>query len=550
MVSSCGSIVVASTLKQLLFTAPYPLLPYSLLPTPHPPPSSPTTIPMTIPYWYEGRDRSGRLLRLPRSAEVEDLARSLMQELARDGRFVREGKMVGLLLAETAAGERRVLRGFSGLLEGRADWPGWVPPMPGRDAVAIAEAEILAELDRLKQLLIDLDAQRSQLGYGVEADRFAADWIALGQRHRARKVERDRLRAGQCGVLSPDLSARLEQQSRADSRERRLFKDHRDRVLGPLKAELSALDGQIQTIKRSRRAISRQFQADLQTQYRLRNFAGESRPIAELLPRSPTGTGDCCAPKLLHQAAVLGLRPLAMAEFWWGPARGDRRSGEFYGACAERCQPIMGFLLSGMGAADKLVRLYEDDWLVAIEKPAGLLSVPGRVADRQDSVLSRLGEGFWPLHRLDQDTSGLLLLARDRGSYRQVSAQFSQGLVTKTYEAIVAGALLQRQGQITLPLWGDPADRPYQRVDVRGKPCLTDYAVLAHWTDRSRVRFWPRTGRTHQLRVHAKVGLGSAILGDRLYGVGGDRLYLHATSLRLKHPRSGDWLEIRSMVPF
>jgi tRNA pseudouridine32 synthase / 23S rRNA pseudouridine746 synthase len=499
-------------------------------------------------YWYEGHDRSGTLLRLPRSPEVEIIARSLMDELVGNP-FEREGKMYGVLLTEKLAGERVILKAFSGLLGGRSDWPGWVPPMPGREAIAIPEAEILAKLEYLKQALIELVHQHDVSIYHREADRFTAELAALTQHHRQRKADRDRQRAGES--INPELAQDLEQQSRRDSRERRQFKADRDAVLRPLQIELTTIETEIQTLKQQRKELSRQFQADLQAHYQLRNFAGENRSIAELLPRSPTGTGDCCAPKLLIEAARLGLRPLAMAEFWWGPNQGDKQAGQFYGACTDRCQPIMGFLLSGL-VPDNLVRLYEDDWLIAIDKPAGLLSVPGRGSDRQDSVLSRLGPGFLPLHRLDQDTSGVLLFARDRDSYRQVAAQFSQGQVTKTYEAILVGSLLQSQGQINLPLWSDPDNRPYQRVDQQGKLSVTDYQVLAHWTDRTRVQFWPKTGRTHQLRVHAQVGLGAPILGDRLYGaaIEASRLYLHAAALQLVHPRSGARVEIRSAVPF
>jgi tRNA pseudouridine32 synthase / 23S rRNA pseudouridine746 synthase len=499
-------------------------------------------------YWYEGHDRSGTLLRLPRSPEVERLARSLMEQLQGDP-FDREGKMYGVLLTETSTGKRITLKAFSGLLGGRSDWPDWVPPMPGREAIVIPEAEILAELEYLKQALITLVDQRNASNYRHEADRFAAELTALSKHHRQRKADRDRQRADES--IPPELAQELEQQSRQDSRERRQFKADRDAILQPLRAELTTIEAEIQALKQQRKSLSRQFQADLQAHYQLRNFAGEHRSIAELLPRSPTGTGDCCAPKLLIEAARLGLRPLAMAEFWWGPNQGDKQAGQFYGACTDRCQPIMGFLLSGL-VLDHLVKLYEDDWLIAIDKPAGLLSVPGRGRDRQDSILSRLGPGFLPLHRLDQDTSGVLLFARDRDSHRQVTTQFAQGQVTKTYEAILTGSLLQHQGKIDLPLWSDPDDRPYQRVDKRGKPSVTDYQVLAHWTDRTRVQFWPRTGRTHQLRVHAQVGLGTPILGDRLYGaaIEASRLYLHATALRLVHPRSGEWIEIRSAVPF
>jgi tRNA pseudouridine32 synthase / 23S rRNA pseudouridine746 synthase len=500
-------------------------------------------------YWYEGNDRSGQILRLPRSPDVEILARSLMEELVGDP-FDREGKMYGVLLTESSTGERVTLKAFSGLLGGRSDWQNWVPPMPGRDAITIPEAEIIKELEHLKQMLIELVNQREASIYSRESKRFERDLARLSQLHHERKADRDRQRAVESVSLT--LTQDLEKQSRQDSRERRQFKTDRDAVLQPLRAELTAIEAEIQTLKQQRKNLSRQFQADLQAHYKLCNFAGEHRSIAELLPRSPTGTGDCCAPKLLIEAARLRLRPLAMAEFWWGPSQGDKIAGQFYGTCTDRCQPIMGFLLSGL-VPDSLVRLYEDDWLIAIDKPAGLLSVPGRGSDRQDSVLSRLGPGYLPLHRLDQDTSGILLFARDRGSYRQVNAQFAQGQVTKIYEAILVGSLLQKQGQIDLPLWSDPDDRPYQRVDERGKPSVTNYEVLAHWTDRTRVRFCPQTGRTHQLRVHAQVGLDAPILGDRLYGSANaiaERLYLHAAVLRFVHPRSRKWVEIRSELPF
>jgi tRNA pseudouridine32 synthase / 23S rRNA pseudouridine746 synthase len=475
----------------------------------------------------------GQLLSLPRSPEIEQLARSLMEELV-DDPFDREGRMYGVLLTKTASGKGVILKAFSGLLGGHSDWPGWVPPVPD----AIPEAETLAELARLKQSLISLDNRRKASNYNHEADRFEAELAILSQLHRERKADRDRQR--QVDLANSELIAILEQQSRQDSRERRQFKADRDAILRPLQAELISIESDIQSLKQQRTTLSRQFKADLQAHYQRHHFT--------------TGSSDCCAIKLLMEAARLGLRPLAMAEFWWGPSRGNKQAGQFYGACADRCEPIMGFLLPGL-ESDNLIRLYEDDWLIAIDKPAGLLSVPGRSSDLQDSVFSRLGPGFLPLHRLDQDTSGVLLLARDRNSYRQVAAQFEASQITKTYEAILAGSLLQTQGQITLPLWSDPDDRPYQRVDQRGKQSVTDYQVLAHWSDRTRVRLWPRTGRTHQLRVHAQMGLGIPILGDRLYGLKPDnveasRLYLHAAALRLVHPQSGKMIEIRSAVPF
>jgi tRNA pseudouridine32 synthase/23S rRNA pseudouridine746 synthase len=206
--------------------------------------------------------------------------------------------------------------------------------------------------------------------------------------------------------------------------------------------------------------------------------------------------------------------------------------------------------------------LYQDDWIIVINKPTGLLSVPGRSRDRQDSVLSQLrcslpdGMNLLPVHRLDQGTSGILVLACNLEIYRSLSQQFQQRQVQKIYEAILDGTLLlPDQGVIDLPLWGNPANRPYQTVDwQRGKPSVTQYRVLSRVEHTTRIEFKPETGRTHQLRVHAAdpQGLGVRILGDRLYGchAGADRLYLHAKELRLWHPQLERSLHITAIIPF
>ena len=261
-----------------------------------------------------------------------------------------------------------------------------------------------------------------------------------------------------------------------------------------------------------------------------------------------------------------------MAEFWWGASSNqDKIQGEFYGACVERCQPLMGFLLSGLRANPptpfpsrggvSLDILYEDQWLIVVNKPAGILSVPGRYRDRQDSVESRLrhllpdGMLVNAVHRLDQDTSGILLLARDPQTYRQLSRQFQQRQVRKIYEAVVSGLVTTDQGVIELPLWGDPQNRPYQQVDWQyGKPSLTRFLVMAREANYTRVEFMPLTGRTHQLRVHAadSRGLGLPILGDRLYGCRAvaHRLHLHARELCFEHPQLGEILHIQAKTPF
>ena len=542
-------------------------------------------------YYYEGRcPQSGELLKLPRTPIAEAIARGLMQHLANNYRYSYEGKMYGILLVELPAGEQRVLKAFSGLLNGHSAIEGWVPPIPGRDQVALEEVRTLAELEALKQELISLKQLPPREHYETLSREFEQHLQEMSDRHRDCKHQRHRKRQILCETLIGEaLTIALEQldeESRRHGIERRQLKRQQNAVLQPLKARIEAADARMRELKQQRKALSRQLQSQMHAAYSLTNFSGQSLSLQQLMPGGsmPTGTGDCCAPKLLHYAATHGLRPLAMAEFWWGLSsmNQDKVQGEFYGACAERCQPLMGFLLSGLpqrqrgGEREKftlsrlhpltpssveLPILYQDEWLIAVNKPAGLLSVPGRYSDRQDSVLSRLrhllpdGMVLAAVHRLDWETSGILLLARDRQTYRQLSRQFQERQVHKVYEAVLSGSVTADQGAIELPLWGDPENRPYQKVDEeQGLPSLTRFQVMAREGDCTRVKFMPLTGRTHQLRVHAADarGLGVPILGDRLYGccAVASRLHLHARELRFEHPQSGQTLDLRVKTPF
>jgi tRNA pseudouridine32 synthase/23S rRNA pseudouridine746 synthase len=217
----------------------------------------------------------------------------------------------------------------------------------------------------------------------------------------------------------------------------------------------------------------------------------------------------------------------------------------------------MGFLLSGL---IDLEILYQDEDMIAVHKPAGLLSVPGRTSDRADSVITRLRyqtaiASLIPVHRLDQETSGILLCATHPGSHRHLQNQFQTRQVQKIYEAVLDGHVTENQGRIDLPLWGDPRDRPKQTVDVhRGKSSITDFQVLDRTDHHTRVEFVPVTGRTHQLRVHAAdpQGLGTPILGDRLYGDPAStvRLHLHARAITVVHPRTGARVRLCVPTPF
>jgi tRNA pseudouridine32 synthase / 23S rRNA pseudouridine746 synthase len=531
-------------------------------------------------YWYEGIcPQTGVQLRLPRTPSVEAIARCLMQQFTQDDAYSIEGKMYGVLLVESTSGELAVLKAFSGLWQGQSMVKGWVPPIPGRDRVALAEASTLASLDALKQELLSLQNLPERQRYQKLAAKFAAEQQALTlahqQRKQARQIQRQNLLASLQGEALAEALEPLDQQSRWDGIERRRLKQKRDVVLHPLKQTIDQADRRIHEIKQQRKHLSRQLQAQMHTAYYLTNFLGQSLPLHHLIPGGaiPTGTGDCCAPKLLHYAATHNLKPLAMAEFWWGKPSiaGDRIPGEFYGACHDRCQPLMGFLLAGLPQLPTSINasnlslplsiLYEDEWLIAINKPSGLLSVPGRYFDRQDSVLSRLrhqlldGSSLKPVHRLDQDTSGVLLFARTQQTYHHLSQQFQQRQIHKVYEAILVGTVMPQQGTIDLPLWGDPNDRPRQKVNWQhGKPSITHFQVLSQTAENTRLEFLPVTGRTHQIRVHAAdpQGLGVPILGDRLYGdaTSATRLHLHARAIKFEHPHLKQAQHLTTETPF
>jgi tRNA pseudouridine32 synthase/23S rRNA pseudouridine746 synthase len=516
-------------------------------------------------YYYEGKcPQTGEILRLPRTPLAEAIANNLMQQLEQNHLYSQEGKMYGILLVELPNGEQRVIKAFSGLLNGNSMLKGWVSPIPGREEVVLLETQTLAKLEAIKQEIISLEKLSEREEYKTLSAEYTQQLQALSLHHYRSKLQRQTQRQEFWQTLTDEsLKIALEQletESRLQGIERRHLKRRQNEILQPLQKIITSADQKIAALKQQRKQLSRHLQTEMHAAYSLTNFQGQSLSLQQLLPAgTPTGTGECCAPKLLHYAATHQLKPLAMAEFWWGNSTvEDKIQGEFYGACLERCQPLMGFLLSGL-KPNQVEIIYEDEWLIAVNKSSGILSVPGRYFHNQDSVISRLrylyNQEIIAGHRLDQDTSGILLIAKDAVTYSQISKQFQKRQVSKVYEALLTGSLAINEGEINLPLWGNPDNRPYQEVDLsRGKPSLTHFRVMNREGDYTRVEFVPLTGRTHQLRVHAADtrGLGMAILGDKLYGYHSDtdRLYLHARELRFQHPHVEKIFHLQVKTPF
>ena len=325
---------------------------------------------------------------------------------------------------------------------------------------------------------------------------------------------------------------------------------------------LSAFNNEIAALKQQRKQMSDALQRWIFEQFSMLNALGERRTLTEIFAETtmgipPSGAGECCAPKLLQYAYDHSLKPLCMGEFWWGesPVGEIRHHRHFYPSCSSKCKPILGHMLKGLNVdADPMLRnweseietIYEDDWLAVINKPAGLLTTPGR--NNMPSVWSIMSER-WPdasgpiiVHRLDMATSGLLVLAKNKDIHQQLQQQFEQRTVKKRYCALLDGIPEKQEGEIRLPLIADLNDRPRQKVDFEnGKEAHTFYKVVEARDGQALVHFYPITGRTHQLRVHCAHpnGLNIPIVGDELYGTRSQRLCLHAEYLEFTHPVSG-----------
>ncbi|MBR5478160.1 MAG: RluA family pseudouridine synthase, partial [Bacteroidaceae bacterium] len=392
---------------------------------------------------------------------------------------------------------------------------------------------------------------------------------------KANKEERRKKR--ESGMLSAQDEALLIKQSQFEKAELKRLRCNWAALIEEKDAEVQKIKERVSLLCAERRNRSLALQHWLFEQFVVLNANGESRNLLEIFDEKlsalpPAGAGECAAPKLLQYAYRNSLKPLALAEFWVGesPVGEIRRDGCFYGACKSKCEPILGYMLQGLdveesalekgGEIDSLEVVYEDESLLVINKPSGVLSVPGIVGGTSVQQWLRdkyLDNSIFVVHRLDMATSGLLVVAKSMQVYKAMQQQFAERKVEKHYMALLDGVPQCDKGRIELPLAPDYMNRPRQKVDYEnGKHAVTDYSVLDvveyNGKECALVRFEPLTGRTHQLRVHAasKDGLDCPIVGDALYGKVDKRLMLHAESLKFRHPLSGETIVVTSKVNF
>lgn len=527
-----------------------------------------------------------RIARLKESGEPHDV------------RFCRElesGKMLGILVAADGSGARHTLFAFSGQIgEGGFRHPGFVGPVfdylqpegyfKTKEAeISRRNADIALMQKEMERLSAELDSAKA------EADRAVA---AFRERCRLSKESRERKRLSD--TLGEEEKAELIRQSQFEKAELHRLKKRTTSELAPLSAELEEARARLRTMKEERKAESERLQAWLFKEFKVLNALGEERSLGEIFAGTtagipPSGAGECCAPKLLQAAYLRGWTPLSIAEYWYGrPKSGEvRRHGEHYPACRGKCLPVLSWMLQGLTVEPPLDSslieertyepkiLFENEWFCVVDKPSGMLSVPGK--GRAVSVLEWLEAKFGPtpagkrgqvkaVHRLDRDTSGLLVFAFGEQAHKTLQGLFAQRKVSKTYVADLEGDYrthgLPRTGTVSLPLSPDVYDRPRQKVDPEGgKLAETQYEFTEATSTHSRVIFRPLTGRTHQLRVHAASaqGLGMPILGDTLYGhrqpaappsVTADRLHLHAHRLEFDFPLDNRPYTFISPLPF
>ncbi|WP_282135997.1 RluA family pseudouridine synthase [Seonamhaeicola maritimus] len=493
------------------------------------------------------------------------------------------GKMFGVMVVQKANGKLGYLAAFSGKLAERNDLKGFVPTVYDTlnpdGFYKIGEQE----LNALNREIEDLETSERYINaiksYKSKLEDYQTELEHLKDTIKLKKKERKKLRVSEQVILSAKAYENLLEDLKNQSifyhyRLKDLKSDWKEKI-ALAESELATIQSSIDELKEKRRLQSAYLQKELHKQYSFLNANGETKDLLSIFENTtlripPAGAGECAAPKLFQYAFENELKPISMAEFWWGasPNSEVRKHKQFYPSCRSKCEPILGHVMTGLNVEDNPILevttltepmeiVYEDDYLLLVNKPHEFLSVPGKTITEsvQTKMRQYLPDSSGPLlvHRLDMSTSGLLLVAKNEKTYKNLQKQFIKRTVKKRYIALLDGIIEEREGEIDLPLRVDLDNRPQQLVCYEhGKPAKTKFEVISVENKITRIHFYPITGRTHQLRVHAahQCGLKTPIVGDDLYGTKEDRLHLHAEYIDFEHPITKERLEIECKAPF
>ena len=491
---------------------------------------------------------------------------------------LQKGKMFGVLIVRNKTNDIGYLAAFSGNLAGSNHHSFFVPPvydLLNPDGYFKEEEERISQINRK---LKDIETNSfSFKEFPVRLKKLKEEAETDISKHKAfmKRSQQERNELRQQKNLSDSDLEKLIKQSQFEKAELKRLKDLWRAKIEAMENEAKPWQELIASLQEERKKRSAELQRWIFRQFQMRNALGDVKDLCDIFNDTPqgippAGSGECAAPKLLQYAYIHGLQPIAMAEFWWGDSpKGEiRKHGYFYPSCKSKCEPILNFMMQGLDVepnplltsnteTNQLETVYEDEDLLVVNKPSGMLSVPGKT--EQVSVASIISERYpdatGPLivHRLDMDTSGLLLIAKNKEVHAELQKQFENQQVKKRYIAILSGKPdVPTTGFIRLPLCPDYANRPLQTVDYEhGKPSVTRYELLDN-AEQTRIAFYPETGRTHQLRVHAAHpdGLNTPISGDPLYGQPAERLYLHAERLEFRHPITHKIMRTEKEAPF
>ncbi|NNE13786.1 MAG: RluA family pseudouridine synthase [Saprospiraceae bacterium] len=487
------------------------------------------------------------------------------------------GKMFGVLVVKDQNNNIGYLRAFSGKIIDTSMWDGFVPPLfdvyeKGNRFIE-GSKKLTAFSDKIEELKQDQNYHFAKQALDKQIEHNNLLLAKEKERLKEARKKRQSFRIYAEPRISQSDFERLKAMHNQESLNfkfmLREYATYLNLKLNPLQQEVDKFNDEITKIKNERKALSMDIQQWLFDHYNFLNVKGEKKNVVDIFKKTimevpPSGAGDCAAPKLLQYAFENKLVPIALAEFWWGKSAPSqvRHHGHFYPSCRGKCEPILSHMLSGMDvdtnpmlnnpAVGKTLKIvFEDDYIVIVNKPAEFLSVPGK--NITDSVQERMKKKYpdstGPLivHRLDMSTSGLLVVAKEKDIHKQLQEQFIKRHVTKRYVALLDGNIKGDLGFIDLPLRVDLDNRPCQLVCFEhGKASRTKWEVIERRNDQTKVHFYPITGRTHQLRVHAAhfKGLNAPIVGDDLYGVKKDRLHLHAESISFDHPVTKERVEV------